>query len=95
MMPQQRDYTAVLARLSDAYAKHSPRSAALNGEAEKYMVDGGSHAVRLMEPFPPRIISARGTHLTDDDGHEILDFWQGHWANILGHNPEVVTSALA
>jgi glutamate-1-semialdehyde 2,1-aminomutase len=24
-----------------------------------------------------------------------LDFWQGHLANILGHNPEIVTSALA
>ncbi len=95
MTPQQRDYTAVLARLSEAYAKHSPRSAALNGEAGKYMVDGGSHALRLMEPFPPRIVSAYGAHLTDEDGHEILDFWQGHWANILGHNPEVVTSALA
>jgi glutamate-1-semialdehyde 2,1-aminomutase len=31
----------------------------------------------------------------DEDGHDILDFWQGHFANILGHNPEIVTSAVA
>jgi glutamate-1-semialdehyde 2,1-aminomutase len=31
----------------------------------------------------------------DEDGHRILDFWQGHHANILGHNPPVVTDALA
>ena len=93
-MPK-RDYTAVMEKLSEAYAKHSPRSAALNREAGKFMVDGGSHAVRLMEPFPPRIATARGGWMTDEDGHQILDFWQGHWANILGHNPAVITSALS
>jgi len=25
----------------------------------------------------------------------VLDFWQGHYANILGHNPEVVADALS
>lgn len=93
-MPK-RDYTAIMAKLSEAYAKHSPHSAALNQDAVKYMVDGGSHAVRLMEPFPPRTVTAHGAWLTDEDGHRVLDFWQGHWANILGHNPEVITSALA
>lgn len=93
-MPK-RDYTAIMKKLSEEYAKHSPRSAALNREAGKYMVDGGSHAVRLMEPFPPRIVTAEGAWLTDEDDHRILDFWQGHWANILGHNPLVITSALS
>jgi glutamate-1-semialdehyde 2,1-aminomutase len=41
------------------------------------------------------VVSARGSRLTDEDGHRILDFWQGHLGNILGHNPPVVTSALA
>ena len=48
-----------------------------------------------MEPFPPRIVSAREGRFTDEDGHDVLDFWQGHLANILGHNPEVVTSVLS
>jgi glutamate-1-semialdehyde 2,1-aminomutase len=48
-----------------------------------------------MEPFAPRIVEARGGRITDEDGHDILDFWQGHLGNILGHNPEVVTSELA
>jgi glutamate-1-semialdehyde 2,1-aminomutase len=59
------------------------------------MIDGGSHAVRLIKPFPPRITEARGAYVTDEDGHKILDFWQGHFANILGHNPPVITEALA
>ncbi len=59
------------------------------------MIDGGSHTIRLSQPFPPRIVSARGGWLTDEDGHRILDLWQGHLANVLGHNPEVVTRNLA
>jgi glutamate-1-semialdehyde 2,1-aminomutase len=58
-------------------------------------VDGGSHSLRLIEPFPPRITSAQGAWLVDEDGHRILDFWQGHLANILGHNPGLIASTLS
>ncbi len=88
-------YTALFKELTAAYIKYAPQSADLNARAERVQVDGGSHALRLMQPFPPRIAKASGAWLTDEDGHQILDFWQGHLANILGHNPAVVTSALA
>jgi glutamate-1-semialdehyde 2,1-aminomutase len=90
-----RDHTRLVAALSEAYQQHSPNCARLNERAKKYLVDGGSHAIRLTQPFPPRIASAQGAWITDEDGNRILDFWQGHFANILGHNPEIVTSALA
>jgi glutamate-1-semialdehyde 2,1-aminomutase len=90
-----KDHSRLLAALVEAYAQHSPKSAALNARAKKHLLDGGSHALRLIKPFPPRIVAAHGGWLKDEDGHDILDFWQGHLANILGHNPEVVTSALA
>jgi glutamate-1-semialdehyde 2,1-aminomutase len=89
-----RKYARLLSEMADEYRQHSPRSAALNQEAENWLVDGGSHALRLIEPFPPRIVDAKGAWIEDEDGHRILDFWQGHYANVLGHNPEVVTSAL-
>ena len=92
---KRRDYSALLARLAAEYELHSPRSAAVNREALKHLVDGGSHALRLLRPFPPRVASAQGAYLTDEDGHRILDFWQGHFANVLGHNPAVITEALA
>jgi glutamate-1-semialdehyde 2,1-aminomutase len=92
---QTRDYTPLLAELSEAYTQHSPRSKTVNDRANSFQVDGGSHALRLSQPFPPRIVAARGAWLQDEDGHDILDFWQGHLANILGHNPEVVTAELA
>ncbi len=90
-----RDYTRLLTELSAEYEKRFPTSASLHKRAVLSMVDGGSHAVRLMQPFPPRIVSAHGAWLTDEDGHAILDYWQGHMANILGHNPDVITSALS
>ena len=40
-------------------------------------------------------MAAQGARVTDVDGHDILDFWQGHLANVLGHNPNAVTSELA
>jgi glutamate-1-semialdehyde 2,1-aminomutase len=90
-----RDYTLLLAELEQEYAQHSPRSAALNERAKQVLIDGGSHGLRLIKPFPPRIVAARGAWLEDEDGHKVLDFWQGHLANILGHNPELITSVLA
>jgi glutamate-1-semialdehyde 2,1-aminomutase len=90
-----RNHAPLLADLAAAYERHAPQSAALNERALHHLIDGGSHSVRLKEPFPPRIVAARGGWLQDEDGHHILDFWQGHLANILGHNPEVVTSVLA
>ena len=91
----QRDHTQLLADLAEDYAQYSPRSAALNVQAMQCQVDGGSHALRLTQPFPPRIVSASGAWLKDEDDHNILDFWQGHMANILGHNPEIITSVMA
>ena len=91
---KRRDHAKLLAALAEDYGRHSPRSAAIQREAVKYMVDGGNHTIRLLRPFPPRITSAAGGYVTDEDGHRILDFWQGHHANILGHNPEVITAAL-
>jgi glutamate-1-semialdehyde 2,1-aminomutase len=90
-----RDHSRLVARLAEEYLSHAPTSAKIQERAKKYLVDGGSHALRLTEPFPPRITAAHGAWVTDEDDNRILDFWQGHFANILGHNPPVVTSKLA
>lgn len=92
---ETRDYTGLLADLAEAYTQHAPRSQALNERAQQTLVDGGSHTLRLRQPFPPRIVSAQGAWVADEDGHDILDFWQGHLTNILGHNSPVLTSVLA
>jgi glutamate-1-semialdehyde 2,1-aminomutase len=90
-----RNHTRLLAQLREDYANFSPKSGAIQKIAVQYLVDGGSHQLRLMHPFPPRIVAARGAYLTDEDGHHILDFWQGHLGNLLGHNPKFITDVLA
>jgi glutamate-1-semialdehyde 2,1-aminomutase len=92
---KKHDHARALTALAEEYSRRSPASARINKDALKVLVDGGSHAIRLLRPFPPRIRAARGAYLTDEDGHQILDFWQGHHANILGHNPPEITEALA
>lgn len=94
-MSTARDFNPLIRELMQEYAQRSPASAALNARAVNVMVDGGSHNLRLIKPFPPRLRSASGAWVDDEDGHHILDFWQGHFANILGHNPPQITSALA
>ena len=91
---KHHDHTPLLAALATEYERRSPKSAALQVEARRFLVDGGSHTLRLLQPFPPRIAGASGAWLQDEDGHRILDFWQGHYANILGHNPPEILSAL-
>jgi glutamate-1-semialdehyde 2,1-aminomutase len=91
---KHRDHGRLLADLREEYARRNPRSAELQARALRHLVDGGSHTLRLLEPFPPRIAEARGAFVTDEDGHRILDFWQGHYANLLGHNPPELLGAL-
>jgi glutamate-1-semialdehyde 2,1-aminomutase len=90
-----KNYGAILSKLSSAYSEYAPLSAQAQQQAIQILVDGGSHTKRLIDPFPPRLQAAHGAYVTDLDGHRILDFWQGHYANILGHNPPQVTGVLA
>jgi len=82
-------------QLQSEYAQRFPGSAEQHARAKAVMVDGGQHMLRLYEPYPVIIQSALGAHVHDLDGHRLLDFWQGHFANILGHNPPQVTHALS
>ena len=91
----QPDYSPVISDLEEEYKHYAPRSRQLQERACRVMVDGGSHGRRLNRPFPPRITRASGAWLIDQDGHRILDFWQGHFANLLGHNAPFLTETLA
>ena len=76
------------------YQERFPLSARQHARSKSVMVDGGQHTIRLFDPYPIYIRSANGAYVDDLDGHHILDFWQGHFANILGHNPPLVLQQL-
>lgn len=88
------DNATLLETLGEEYLAEFPHARAGHDRAATYLIRGGSHTLRLSDPFPLRITGARGSRVEDADGHQIVDFWQGHYANILGHNPPSVTEAL-
>jgi glutamate-1-semialdehyde 2,1-aminomutase len=89
------DHEKLKADLYERYTKKYRRSGELQNRAEQVLIDGGSHAIRLIGPFPPRIKQAEGAYIVTEENERILDFWQGHHANILGHNPPLITEHLA
>ncbi len=72
------------------YTKKTKKSGQIFRRAEKIMIAGGSHTVRLWKPYPFFAVTAEGSTVRDADGREYLDYWQGHYANILGHNPLII-----
>lgn len=91
----RRDHQRLLKALYQEYEAKFPNSKAAHARACEVLIDGISHAARLFEPYPFRAAAARGARVYDIDGNELIDFWQGHFANILGHNPPVVRDVLA
>jgi len=73
--------------LERRYKKLTPGSLRIFRRAEKVMIRGGSHSLRLLSPYPFFVQKASGPSVVDVDGNVFLDFWQGHYANLLGHNP--------
>jgi len=88
----QRD--KLIQALVREYREMYPRSESAHRRAKQILVDGISHGARLFKPYPFRVVAAHGARVTDLDGHSIIDFWQGHYANILGHNPDELRQAL-
>jgi glutamate-1-semialdehyde 2,1-aminomutase len=80
--------------LINAYKAKNPETLRLFKENTKYLIKGGSHNIRIFSPFPFYDATCSGSSVKDVDGNTYIDFWQGHFANILGHNPQPVLNAL-
>jgi glutamate-1-semialdehyde 2,1-aminomutase len=87
-------YEQFLSKLTSEYELRFPKSQVAQEHAQTWLVDGVSHGARQYAPYAFRITSASGSRAQDIDGHSIVDFWQGHYANILGHNPALIRQAL-
>ena len=88
------DKKKLLDDLIENYKQKHKKSAKFFKEASQWQIRGGSHNLRLFNPFPFYDVQASGSKITDIDGNIYIDFWQGHFGNVLGHNPRVVTDAL-
>ncbi|MCG8424009.1 MAG: aminotransferase class III-fold pyridoxal phosphate-dependent enzyme [Proteobacteria bacterium] len=63
--------------------------------ARKYMPDGVSTDSRILIPFPIYVDQASGSRKVTMAGHELIDYWAGHGALLLGHGAPAVTRAVA
>ncbi len=77
------------------YKKKTAKSRQVFRRAEKVMIAGGSHTIRLWRPYPFFAASAEGSVVRDVDGNSYIDYWQGHYANVLGHNPRLIRREIA
>jgi len=78
----------------EKYVSKTAKSKALYERARKVLPAGVSYGIRYFEPYPFYTAKAKGSKLYDVDGNEYIDFWLGHTALILGHNPPTVIDAV-
>jgi glutamate-1-semialdehyde 2,1-aminomutase len=76
------------------WAAANPRSMALHERARRVIPGGITHDVRHARPAPVAIVSARGSHKTDADGHDLVCYVMGHGALLLGHEPPPIVEAV-
>ncbi len=88
------DFDRILNQEAEIYRRRRPNSEKFFKHAGRFLIGGGSHTLRLFRPFPFYDQECRGAWVKDIDGHTYIDFWQGHFGNVLGHNPPVVIEAL-
>lgn len=88
------DKKRIFQELEEDYQQTHKKSKEIFIKACGLQIRGGSHNIRLFNPYPFYDVTAGGSKVTDIDGNTYIDFWQGHFANILGHNPPIVTRAL-
>jgi glutamate-1-semialdehyde 2,1-aminomutase len=76
------------------YAAARPVSAEWDRRAQEVLPGGNTRSVLHFDPFPFRVASAEGAHLTDVDGHRYVDLLGNYTAGLLGHSPAAVRDAV-
>jgi glutamate-1-semialdehyde 2,1-aminomutase len=80
--------------LVERYAEAFPRSQKLHEQARQIFPNGVTHDLRHMEPFPVYVDRALGSHKWTVEGRELIDYWSGHGAILLGHSHPAVVEAV-
>ena len=81
------------ASLVAAYAERFRVSRELYERSRQLFPNGVTHDARYLEPFPPYVEHAQGSRKWTVEGEELIDWWAGHGALMLGHSdPDVVAA---
>ena len=80
----------ILERYQKTFAKDKELAQAAN----QLFPDGVTHDSRYMSPFPIYITRADGAKKWGLEDKTFIDYWAGHGALLLGHNPPDVVEAV-
>ncbi|HLI27070.1 MAG TPA: aspartate aminotransferase family protein [Chloroflexota bacterium] len=80
--------------LTAEFARHFARSAERFARAARVFPAGVTHDSRHTAPFPIYVERAQGARKWTIEGHELIDYWMGHGALLLGHNAPAVVEAV-
>jgi len=97
--PAQTSSDAAAASTSNSpivtrHLERTPGSAALAEKARLMLPSGIAHDARYLQPYSIYTEEALGSRKWDVDGNEYVDYFGGHGAHILGHNPPAVIDAV-
>lgn len=81
-------------RIDRLFTERFGRSAELFQRARTLFPSGVTHDSRHLKPFPIYADQAVGSRKTTVEGHEIIDYWMGHGAMLLGHSHPAVIDAV-
>ena len=81
-------------QIETAYREKFPNSERLYERGCSLFPSGVTHDARYLTPFPIYADRAAGSKKYDVDGHEIIDYWVGHGAMLLGHSHPAVVEAV-
>ena len=83
---------------ASAPAEYSTANSRAMHERAKHSLAGGVASVaRLFPgpwPYPPYLVEGHGSHVTDVDGNDYIDYNLAHGPLILGHRPAELTEAM-
>jgi glutamate-1-semialdehyde 2,1-aminomutase len=88
------DLLSAVADAEAAYVAANPESARLAALAAMTMPGGNTRTTLHYTPFPLHIRRARGSRVTDVDGHDYADFINEHTAGLFGHSNPVIQAAI-
>ncbi|HID23572.1 MAG TPA: aminotransferase class III-fold pyridoxal phosphate-dependent enzyme, partial [Planctomycetaceae bacterium] len=92
---REMSQTASLAAdIERKYCERFKKSQELYEQALRTFPGGVTHDLRYMSPFPVYIDRAEGSRKWSVEGHELVDWWSGHGAILLGHGAPAVVEAV-
>jgi len=83
-----------LAKIEKEYKQKFDVSHGYFSRGSAFFPNQVSHSGRFFSPFPIYAKSAKGSIIKTVDNENIIDFWQGHFCNILGHNPGIIKKTI-